>query len=117
MLICLYRFSESQNKIILEYYNAGMVEIGKQYADLIATVGEESGLTKEQIEVHIIVNIINYLYINFRETHIKIILYTGLDQTKKYEEEAWRRSRRVISVASCEEEKVESVAVLSKNFC
>ena len=28
---------------MLEYYNAGMVGIGKQYADLMAVVGEKSG--------------------------------------------------------------------------
>ena len=46
--------------------------------------------------------------------HDVYLLYTGLDQTGKYEEKAWRR--RVISAASCEEEKVESVAVFSKNI-
>ena len=46
---------------MLEYYNAGMVGIGKQYADLMAVVGEKSGLTKEQIEV-----VYNYFTIRCR---------------------------------------------------
>ena len=37
------------------YYDAGMKGVGKQYTDLIVAAGEESGLTKTQIEVRTVI--------------------------------------------------------------